>query len=299
MTKGKKGAQAPRMRLSAEQRDRFLEVLGQTGNRSYAAAAIGVEPRLMDQRREFDKLLDEGWEAALDQAHRRLSGAHGPFDCIGGRELNVIRRGPKGRLRLIRAGPRRWSKKVEERFLAMLAVSGNIAGSARAVGFTESCIWQRRRKWPEFAARIEEMLEDAEVRLEFRMATMGSDTNARAFGEGETAAPGTEHAREEAEAGLRFDPDLALRFLKWRQQKKAGYGHRGRARKGPPERSFEEAVQSVLGKVEAISRHGNRKKLAEGWSQDENGYMIPPGWVRAGDGDGSGENGDSHGDCPR
>lgn len=28
-----KAARAPKMRLSAEQRDRFLEVLGQTGNR--------------------------------------------------------------------------------------------------------------------------------------------------------------------------------------------------------------------------------------------------------------------------
>lgn len=292
MEKGKKGAQAPRLRLSAEQRDRFLEVLGQTGNRGYAARAIGVEPRLMDQRREFDRLLDEGWEAALDQAHRRLSGADGPFDCIGGRELNVIRRGPKGRLRLMAAGPRRWSRAVEERFLAMLAVSGNIAGSARSVGFTESCIWQRRRKWADFAQRMEEVLDDAEVRLEFRMATLGTDIDQRALGEGEARPPqGTENARAEAEAGLRFDPDLALRFLKWRQQKKAGYGRRGRARKGPPDRTFEEAVQSVLGKVEAIERHHRRKKLAEGWSEDENGYLIPPGWVRGGDGGESGEAG--------
>lgn len=279
MAKDGKGAQAPRMRLSAEQRDRFLEVLGQTGNRDHAAGAIGVEPRLMDQRRRFDKLLDAGWEAALDQAHRRLSGAHGPFDCIGGRELNVIRRGPKGRLRLIKAGPRRWSKAVEERFLAMLAVSGNVAGSARAVGFTESCIWQRRRKWADFARRMEEVLDDAEVKLEFRMATMGNDTDQRALGEGET--PGGVIGDAGAEAAIPFDPDLALRFLKWRQQKKAGYGHRGRRRNGPPERSFDEAVQSVLGKVEAIDRHDRREKLAEGWCEDENGYLIPPGWVRA------------------
>ena len=95
---GEGGERAPRMRLSEGKRDRFLEVLGQTGNRRAAAKAIGVEPRLMDQRRRFDPVLDTLWEEALDQAHRRLSGANGPFDCIGAREFNVIRRGPDGRL---------------------------------------------------------------------------------------------------------------------------------------------------------------------------------------------------------
>lgn len=39
------------MRLSQERRETFLTVLGETGNRRMAAEAIGVEPRLMDQRR--------------------------------------------------------------------------------------------------------------------------------------------------------------------------------------------------------------------------------------------------------
>src|SRR3712207_9565486 len=69
---------APRLRLSQEQKDRFLEVLGQTGNRRYAAEAIGGEERLMDQRREFDPVLERQREAALDQAHRRGVGAAGP-----------------------------------------------------------------------------------------------------------------------------------------------------------------------------------------------------------------------------
>jgi len=280
MAKGKKDARAPRMRLSAEQRERFLEVLGQTGNRAYAARAIGVEPRMMDQRREFDKLLDEGWEAALDQAHRRLAGANGPFDCIGGRELNVIRRGPKGRLRLMSAGARRWSKAVEERFLAMLAVSGNIAGSARAVGFTESCIWQRRRKWPEFAQRMEEVLDDAEVRLEFRMATMGNDTDQRAFGEGEAPGGAREDARAGAEAAIPFDPDLALRFLRWRDAKRNG---RDRWRGARPRKTwtFDESIALLDKKLKALGGRMEKQKLAEGWSKDENGYLIPPGWVRA------------------
>ena len=42
---------APRMRLSAEKRDKFLEVLEQTGNGRAAAHAIGVDPSQMRRRR--------------------------------------------------------------------------------------------------------------------------------------------------------------------------------------------------------------------------------------------------------
>lgn len=57
-------------RLTPEERARFLEVLGETGNRKAAAAAIGVEPRLMDQRREHDPELDRDWEEAVEAVHR-------------------------------------------------------------------------------------------------------------------------------------------------------------------------------------------------------------------------------------
>ena len=167
---------APRMHLSAERRDRFLEVLGQTGNRRFAAEAIGVEPRSMDQRRGSTKCAtDSQWEAALAQAHRRLSGADGPFDCIGGRDLNVIRKGEGGRLMIVASGPKRWNRTVEDRFFAALRMCGNVAASARAVGFGESCVWQRRAKWPAFAAAMDQVLDEAEVRLEFRIASMGSE----------------------------------------------------------------------------------------------------------------------------
>ena len=58
---------------------------------------------------------------------------------------------------------------------------------------------------------------------------------------------------------------------------------RTRARRrgiSPPQRSGEEAIRSILEKVEAIKRHRAPKRLAEGWTQDEDGHWIPPGWVR-------------------
>src|SRR3954452_1478953 len=160
----------PKVRLSEEKRGRFLEVLGQTGNRSLAAEAIGMDSRGMDQRREFDPLLDREWREAVEQADRRLAGASGPLDCIGGAEPMVIRRGPGGKFRLVKAGQKRWSRPAEDRFFAILATCGNMAASARAVGFCRSTIDQRRRNFPDFKRKMDEALDDAEVEIEFRLA---------------------------------------------------------------------------------------------------------------------------------
>jgi hypothetical protein len=35
-------------------------------------------------------------------------------------------------------------------------------------------------------------------------------------------------------------------------------------------------------RVDAIKRHREAQQLAEGWSRDEAGNLIPPGWVRKG-----------------
>src|SRR5687768_12731966 len=87
---GRAPKKAPRMRLAREQRDTFLEVLGETGNRRLAAEAIGVEPRLMDQRRRFDRLLDRQWREALERAERRLAGASEPLDARRESSLPIL-----------------------------------------------------------------------------------------------------------------------------------------------------------------------------------------------------------------
>jgi hypothetical protein len=233
-------------RLSAEERARFLKVLRETGNRKAAAAAIGVEPRLMDQRREFDPELDRDWEAAVEAAHLRLSGAAGPFDCTQGGKLNTIRRGKKGRLQLVAAGENRWNAAVERRFFEALRACGSVAGSARAVGFSEGASWDRRRKWPAFAEALERLLDEAEVALQLRLACMGSDVLPVEEG-GESPVPPV--------APAAFDPDFAMRFLKWREEKR-----RGRGRRAPQaEPSIEAVRDEVLGRLQAIRRHRERK----------------------------------------
>ncbi len=65
---------------------------------------------------------------------------------------------------------------------------------------------------------------------------------------GEAKAAGIEE--EEAP----FDPVMAMKILGHLEARKYGRSGKGR-RKGPPERSFEQACRSILAKIEAIERH--------------------------------------------
>lgn len=256
------GGRRPYKRLSAEERARFLEVLRETGNRRVAAEAIGVEPRLMDQRREHDAELDRAWEEAAEEAHRRLAEAEGPFapstglgtDCPQDGKLTLIRRGKRGRLQLVAGGEGRWNAEVEERFKAALRETGNVRAAARAVGFSEGTVWDRRRKWPAFAEALEAMLEEAELALEFQIASMRSNV----VGEGEKGREGADGAPTSlpGRGDVPFDPDFAMRFLKWREEKRRGRG-RWAPRAAPP--SIEDVTDKIVRRVEAIKRHRRRE----------------------------------------
>ena len=127
---------------------------------------------------------------------------------------------------------------------------------------------------------MEEVLEEAEINIEFRLATMGSDLGAAGrdkADEGGDAEMGT--VASNCPPPLPFDADLAFRFLKWREAKRTGpTGRRSRWQRLP--RSPEEIKASILKKAAAIERHDRAKKLEAGWSEDEEGRLIPPGWVR-------------------
>jgi hypothetical protein len=53
-----------------------------------------------------------------------------------------------------------------------------------------------------------------------------------------------------------------MRFLKWREEKRRGGGRRDHRQPKPV--TFEEAVDNVMRKIEAIDRHEKRKAALEG-----------------------------------
>lgn len=237
-------------KFKGARREEFFRVLRETGNGRAAAEAAGIDQRTVERRRRKGPELARDWDEALAEADRWLAGRDNPTGEGGrgvrGDPFEVVRRGLNGRLQLVAAGARRWTGRIENRFLALLRRTGNFSGSARAVGFSDNHVWERRRRWPGFARRIDEVLEEAEVELEFRLARQGDDVAPEAgddaAGEGEGPAP-------------EFDPEFALKFLKWREEKRRGVGRRrgrARARKEP---SIEQVRDEVVRRLKAIRRH--------------------------------------------
>jgi hypothetical protein len=229
--------------LDRGRRQTYLEVLGETGNSRAAAEAIGMDRSTLRHRRRRDPEFDQACEEAVAAADARLAAgeiATDPFEAV--------RRGSNGRLQIVAVGAGRWTGLSEQKFFASLRVTGNMSASARAAGFTPETVWERRRQWPAFAATIEAVLEEAEVELEFRLAKLGNDV-----------APSTAGTAE-APPAPPFDPEFALKFLKWREEKRRGGGRRGRGdRYRRKEQPIEEVRASIMRKLDAIEAHEKRK----------------------------------------
>lgn len=51
--------------------------------------------------------------------------------------------------------------------------------------------------------------------------------------------------------------------------------------------SFDDAMAMLEPKLAAFGAREDQERIEEGWTKTEEGHMIPPGWVRAGDAEGS------------
>ena len=220
--------------------------------RAVAAEAIGMDRTTLEHRCRHDQAFAADWDAALAEADARLkSGPPADLDSF-----ELVRRGPNGRLQVVAAGKGRWNGRIEARFLAELRRTGNISASARAVRFTPETIWERRRKWPGFAQAMDAVLEEAEIELEFRLARHSNDV-VPVRGESGEAEMGTipEVGTVPCEPIPPFNPEFALKFLKWRDERRAGRGRRGRGDRYRKEPSIEEVRDEIVRRVAAIRRH--------------------------------------------
>jgi len=236
-----------RWRWTKERRERLLAYLEETGNLTAASEAVGTSYKALHRLRRREPDFDRRCEAAARSAHERLSESEDAFEADGD-EFQAIRRTSNGRYQLTAVPKGQWTRRTEREFFAYLRETGNISAAARAVGSDPSSVFERYRKWPGFARRWDEVLDETSVTLEFRLACQDGAVAGRA---GEDRA--ADSAATAGRAG--FDPDLALRFLKWRQEKKAGRGRRGRA-PAPP--SIEQVTERIIRQVKAVKRHRQR-----------------------------------------
>jgi hypothetical protein len=167
----------------------------------------------------------------------------------------VLRRNSQGRMQVTLAREGHWTADIEADFLLRLRATGNFDACARAVGFQPSSVHERERAWPAFARACQRALDEADVALTYKLAAF-AHALMRAPGEAEAAG-----IEEEAP----FDPAMAMKILGHLEARKYGRSGKGR-RKGPPERSFEEACRSILAKIEAIERH---ERMMEDRARDE------------------------------
>lgn len=261
------------VRFTRWRRKRFFAALARSGHVQMAAEAAGVALATVYLARKREAGFAEAWVRALEAADARLGFSEVAGDARGegaeavaaglsrqshpltpsreregGFEGLVIRRGIGGRTRLMAAGTHWWSGEDDVVFLGRLRVTGNVAGSARAAGFTPKTAWNQRAKRPAFGRAWDEAVEEAEIRLEFRLV----EEAGRRMG---LPAPDEEPAE--------FDPWLAMWLLQWRAGRRDGR-IRAQRRRAP---SIEEVRDEVLRRVDAIERHEAR--FGEGGSLAE------------------------------
>jgi len=262
----------------------FLALFRETGNARASARALG-HPELFNNRMKRNPEFRRRARAAASEADARLRGAESPFpfpfgikgklptdaEALGGylrpgrkpasEPEPVLRRNSQGRMQVSLTLEGHWTSQIEADFLARLAATGNFDACALSVGFQPATVHQRVRKWPAFARECARALDEAEVALTYRQvayahALMRRPGEAEAAGIEEEAAP--------------FDPVMAMRILAHIDARKYGRSGKGR-RKGPPERSFRDACESILAKIEAIERHEAMIKEREGSPPCEGG----------------------------
>lgn len=256
------------VRWSGELGERFLGIVRETGNGRAAAIALGA-PNAFNNRMKRDPEFRRRVREAAAGADGRLRGAQSAFpfpfgikgklptdaESLGGylrpgrkpkcAPEPVLRRNSKGRMQVTLTREGHWTSRIECDFLARLAATGNFDACALAVGFQPASVHDRVRKWPAFARDCERALAEADVVLTYRLTAQAHALMRR---------PGEAEALGIAEAEASFDPMMAMTILGHLDSRNYGRSGKGR-RKGPPERTFEAAVESILAKVEAIERH--------------------------------------------
>jgi hypothetical protein len=252
---------------------RFLELVRETGNARAAARELG-HPELFNNRMRRNPEFRRSVRAAAAEADARLRGADSPFpypfgikgklptdpESLGGylrpgrkpkgETEPVLRRNSRGQMQVTMTLEGHWTSRIECDFLARLAATGNFDACALAVGFQPATVHQRARKWPAFARDCERALDEADIALTYRLTA-----HAHAL----TRRPGDAEAAGIDEEEVPFDPVMAVKILSHIDARKYGRSGKGR-RKGPPERTFEQACRSILAKIEAIERHEKMMK---------------------------------------
>jgi hypothetical protein len=184
----------------------------------------------------------------------------------------------------------------QKKFFKALNKTGCIADACRACGISRNTVRRHRDKWPAFDARVEAALAIASVSLEmiaWKRATEGAEE--KVYRDGKLVM-------------TRVKPSDAMLRLLMQGANPKKYGRMGQMpRRATMKQMRKEARREAAAKVgagrrpriatnaevrEALTKRlaafhervragEGEARLASGWTRDEQGNWIPPGWVRA------------------
>lgn len=154
----------------------FLRALAVTANVTLSAQRAGIDKSTAYQLRKVSPLFDRLWKQALADGRAALAGGRVPDQDAGkdSRPLS-IRSSKSGRVCVMATGEGRWNAGVEAEFFATLAATGNAKAAARAIAMSDVALYNRRKLWPAFDARWDEVVSLANERLAVQLLTSASN----------------------------------------------------------------------------------------------------------------------------
>jgi hypothetical protein len=84
------------------------------------------------------------------------------------------------RVQIGRARTHQWGPLTEDRFLAVLAATCNVKAAYEAAGMSKGSAYTHRKRWPDFARRWKEAVEEGYVRIELALLENGANLFSRA-----------------------------------------------------------------------------------------------------------------------
>jgi AcrR family transcriptional regulator len=174
-------------------------------------------------------------------------------------------------------------------FLKALAKDGCVEDACRAVGISPATLYRHQQEDPGFlrlcltaarmcAAPVElTAWERAVDGVDQEFACGGEVHVRRRYSDGllRLLLQGSNPKKYGARPG--FTRKRLLKFERKRMEKEIRAGIE--AEKGDHDRNFEQAVESIMTKLDAIERHEEPIKLAAGWTRSPDGHWIPPGYA--------------------
>ena len=170
-------------KTSPARRAAFLKALAETGNQTLAAERAKVSRSWVQLHRSTDPAFDADCRAAIAAAKARLAGAEGRapprgWGHLDGEELVVKGSGGSGggrRIQIARARLKQWTPRVEDRFLQVLGATCNVKAACAEVGMTAASAYAHRERWPAFARRWAQAIEEGYARIEAALMANGEN----------------------------------------------------------------------------------------------------------------------------